>query len=277
MRPFKRVKHILSKAISILVILICLALLITIWIFQDDVSSSAVAIFAEVDNVAQVMRNGIGRIEPEINTLRSLIGGVETASEEISQNISEEGIIPRLLPQSVVAGLTTSSQSLQDNFMAVNNLLDATSDILLALDNMPFIDIPEKGLSTIATLQDTMEEISGQIETLKTNIDELRSEAAGKISQVTNAAIFLGEEVDQFRSDLIQIDNDLDAIQTSVRRYQRLTPPVIISTAIILSLLSAWVVYSQVIMFSRSGNLNPVKINDTAGKSDPSLDEEHLV
>lgn len=270
-----RVQSILYKSISILVILLNLALITFVWIVQDDVSSSAVSIFAEVDNVAQVMRNGLARVEPEIRNLQRLIGQVETASEGIAQNVSEEGIILRLLPETVVDSLTASSQSLRDNFIAVYELLEATSDILLALDKIPFVEIPERGLSTVATLQVTMEEIAGQVESLKNNIIDVREETGARISQVTNAAVLLGAKADQFHADLLQVDEDLDSIQISVRKYQRLTPPVVLSSVIILSLLSGWVVYSQVMLISRSEKLFRQRSYNGSEQHEPPSDEEN--
>jgi hypothetical protein len=274
MRTSNRVKSILYKTISVLIILLNLALITIVWIVQDDVSSSAVAIFTEVDNVAQVMRNGIGRVEPNIRKLQGLIGLVEFASEEIAQNVSEEGIILRLLPETIVDSLAVSSQSLRENFIAVYDLLGATSDILLTLDKIPFVEIPARGLSTVATLQVNMEEIAGQVESLTNNVNDLRAEAGARISKVTDAAVFLGAEVDRFHTDLIQIDTDLDSIQVSVRKYRRLTPPVVLSSAIILSLLSGWVIYSQVVMISRSVELFPLEKNKHVPEHrEPPLDE----
>jgi len=256
MRTFSRLRSIIFKAISVLVILLNLALMVLVWIVQDDVSSSAVAIFTEVDHVTQVMGSGIARVEPELLTLKGIIVQVGTASEEIAQNVSEEGIILRLLPHTVGERLTSSSLSLRDNFIAVYDLLEMTSEVLLALNNIPFVEIPEKGLSTIATLQGSMEEITGQVELLKNTISDTREEAGIVISKVTAASAILGAEVDQFQSDLIQIKTDLDAIQIKVRRYQRLTPPVVLTFVIILSLLSGWVVYSQINMISRPERIN---------------------
>jgi len=268
-----RTKSILYKTFSILVTVLTLVLVIFVWIVQREVSSSAVAIFKQVDNVAQVMRIGIARVEPEIRTLRGLIGQVESASEEIAQNVTEEGIIMRLLPDTVVDSLTESSMSLRENFVAVYDLLEATVDILLALDRMPFVEIPARGLSTISTLQETMEDISDQVESLKNNVVQVREETGARISRVTDAAVFLGAEADQFYADLIQIDEDLESIQNSVRRYQRLTPPLIIAFAIILTLLSAWIVYSQVVMFSRSQTLSQGISSEISENQVPPLDE----
>jgi hypothetical protein len=268
-----RVQSILYKTISILVILLNLALVMFVWIVQDDVSSSAVAVFTEVDNVAQVIRNGIARVEPEIRNLRRLIGEVETASEGIAQNVSEEGIILRLLPETVVDSLTASSHSLRDNFIAVYELLEATSDILLALDKIPFVEIPARGLTTVATLQENMEDIAGLVESLKDNIIDVRAETGARISQVTDAAAFLGAKADQFHADLLQIDTDLDTIQISVRKYQRLTPPVVLSSVIILSLLSGWVVYSQVAVILHSEKLFRQKSSNVSEHQEHPLDE----
>jgi hypothetical protein len=273
MRISTRVQLILFKTASVLVILLTLILMTFVWIVQDGVSSSAVAVFTEVDNVAQVMRNGIARVEPEISNLRGLIGQVETVSDEIAQNVSQEGIILRLLPETVIDSLTDSSQSLRDNFIAVYILLDATSDLLLALDKMPFVEIPTRGLSTITNLQETMEEIAGQVESLKNNVIQVREGIGARISQVTDATAFLGAEVDQFHADLIQIDTDLDSIQISVRRYQRLTRPVVLSSVIILSLFSGWIVYSQVVMFTRSEKLILQNSSDIPEGQEHPLDE----
>lgn len=226
------------------------------WFVQDNVSSSAVLVFAEIDNVAQVMRNGIARVEPKASNLRRLIGQVEIVSEVVAENVSNNGLFLRLLPQTFVDNLRLSSQSLSENFNAVYDLLGVTSDILMTLEKIPFVAIPERGLSSIATLQVKMEEIGDKVDSLQNNIEDIRVETSAKISQVTDAAVFLGAEVDKFQTDLIQIDTDLDSIQVSVRKYQRLTPPVILSSVIIISLLSAWVVYSQVLMISRSIRLN---------------------
>jgi DNA repair exonuclease SbcCD ATPase subunit len=254
-----------------------LALITFIWIVQDDLSNSVVIIFTETDNITQVLRNGIARVEPELLGLRDLIRQIEIDSQEIAQNVSEEGIIPRLLPETIAESLSTSSQSLQDNFIAVYDLLEASASIFLALDQIPFIEIPENGLRTIATLQDSMEDIIEQAESLKTNIGDVRTEKGARISRLTDGAAFLAEKVDQFLSDLNQIDRDLDTIQTSIRKYQRLTPPVILSSAILISLLSAWVVYSQVNIIYQSGNHNREKINDNSEHPEHRPDEGHQI
>jgi DNA repair exonuclease SbcCD ATPase subunit len=277
LRSANRLKSILSKAISVLVIMVNLALITFIWIVQDDLSNSVVIIFTETDNITQVLRNGIARVEPELLGLRDLIRQIEIDSQEIAQNVSEEGIIPRLLPETIAESLSTSSQSLQDNFIAVYDLLEASASIFLALDHIPFIEIPENGLRTIATLQDSMEDIIEQAESLKTNIGDVRTEKGARISRLTDGAAFLAEKVDQFLSDLNQIDRDLDTIQTSIRKYQRLTPPVILSSAILISLLSAWVVYSQVNIIYQSGNHNREKINDNSEHPEHPPDEGHQI
>jgi len=270
LRSANRLKSILSKAISVLVIMVNLALITFIWIVQDDLSNSVVIIFTETDNITQVLRNGIARVEPELLGLRDLIRQIEIDSQEIAQNVSEEGIIPRLLPETIAESLSTSSQSLQDNFIAVYDLLEASASIFLALDH-------ENGLRTIATLQDSMEDIIEQAESLKTNIGDVRTEKGARISRLTDGAAFLAEKVDQFLSDLNQIDRDLDTIQTSIRKYQRLTPPVILSSAILISLLSAWVVYSQVNIIYQSGNHNREKINDNSEHPEHRPDEGHQI
>ncbi|MFN2237477.1 MAG: hypothetical protein ACK2U1_24865 [Anaerolineales bacterium] len=276
MKVFSRLGPILTKIISILVIILCIALISVIWIIQDDISSGINAIFTEVDNLAQVMRNGIATVEPGLASLSDLIGQVETSTEEIAQNVSDEGLILRLLPLSVVDDLESSSQSLKDNFNAVYDLLEAASDMLLALDKLPIIDMPEKGLSIITSLQESMENLSDRVDSLKTSIVEIRTGMGERISRVSDFAALLGSEADQFHSNLIEIDTDLDTIQTKVRNYQRLSTPLIITTVILISLLSAWVIYTQIVMFSRSTIPEREKVIDiTENQSRTKHEKDH--
>lgn len=119
MRTSNRLLSILYQTLSVLVILINVALITFMWFVQDNVSSSAVLVFAEIDNVAQVMRNGIARVEPKASNLRRLIGQVEIVSEVVAENVSNNGLFLRLLPQTFVDNLRLSSQSLSENFNAV--------------------------------------------------------------------------------------------------------------------------------------------------------------
>jgi len=270
----RRVQSILSIAISAVVIVLSTILVIFVWIVQDDLSSSVVAVLTELDNVFQIIRDSVSWIEPEILTLGQLTSEVETATIQIAQNLSDGGIILRQLPKETVADLTEKNQSLQINFVSFYDLLEAVSDVLLAVDQAPFIDFPGKSLSTISTLKSGMEQISDQIDLLETNLTDLRQESGVRMSKISDSAAFLGEEIENFRTDLIEIDRDLEKIQEKVHRYELVTPRLIITSAIFISLFAGWIVYSQIrlIFYQESQNY---KGNEDAGEKAPSpIDEE---
>ncbi|MEA3326207.1 MAG: hypothetical protein U9R53_02730 [Chloroflexota bacterium] len=277
MKFLKRAENFLSIGMSVLVIVLCVGAVTVAWFLQGKFSSSAVALFEGVDHYAQIMRNGIDRVETELTNLGDLIAQVEQASEDISENVSQTGIVSILLPLSIENEITTSIQSLQDKFRAVNDLLIATSEMLKALDNILFIDTLENSLNAVEALQDGMNEISDQAGFLKKDISDFRSEAGEKLSKITNTAVRLNTEVDQAQSDLLRMDTDLNAIQIQARKFQRITPTVIILIVILLTLLSGWVGYSQVTVISRSANRNRSAINGATGTDGSSSDHGTLI
>ena len=252
MNFLRRVQPILAIGVSVLVILICVGAIASVWIVGGKIASAAVTVLGAVDESAQAMRNGVNRVDTGLARLGDSIGTVEEASEQLAQNVSDKGLLLILLPPTREQELTTALQSVQRDFIAIQDLLEATSGMLQALDSIPFVDTPGKGLATIQALQEGMDEISTQVEVLKIDIGEFRSGVAANISRITNATTRLSNQLDGIRSELALADSDLNAIQVQSRRLQKLSPILMVLNSIFVALMALWVGYSQVVMIERS-------------------------
>jgi hypothetical protein len=248
----RRVQPILAIGVSVLVILICVGAIASVWIVGGKIASAAVTVLGAVDKSAQAMRNGVDRVDTGLARLGDSIGTVEEASEQLAQNVSDKGLLLILLPPTREQELTTALQSVQRDFIAIQDLLEATSGMLQALDSIPFVDTPGKGLATIQALQEGMDEVSTQVEVLMTDIGEFRSGVAANISRITAATTRLNNQLDGIRSELTLVDSDLDAIQVQSRRLQKLSPILMLVNSIFVALIALWVGYSQVVMIERS-------------------------
>ena len=252
MNFLRRVQPILAIGVSVLVILICVGAIASVWIVGGKIASAAVTVLGAVDKSAQAMRNGVDRVDTGLARLGDSIGTVEEASEQLAQNVSDKGLLLILLPPTREQELTTALQSVQRDFIAIQDLLEATSGMLQALDSIPFVDTPGKGLATIQALQEGMDEVSTQVEVLMTDIGEFRSGVAANISRITAATTRLNNQLDGIRSELALADSDLNAIQVQSRRLQKLSPILMVLNSIFVALIALWVGYSQVVMIERS-------------------------
>jgi hypothetical protein len=248
----RRVRPILTIGVSVLVLLICVGAIASAWIVGGKIAFAAVTMLGAVDKSAQAMRNGVDRVDTGLARLGDSIGTVQEAAEQLAQNVSDKGIILILLPPTREQELTTALQSVQRDFIAIQNLLDATSEMLQALDSIPFVDTPGKGLAKIQALQEGMDELSTQVEVLKADIGEFRSGVAADVSRITTATTRLTNRLEGIRSELVLVDSDLNAIQVQSRRLQELSPILLLLNSIFVTLIALWVGYSQVVMIDRS-------------------------
>ncbi len=252
MKFLRRVQPILAIGVSVLVILICVAIVIGIWVLQGKITSVAVTMLTGVDKSAQVMRNGVLRVDTGLVNLGDSVSIVEKASEQLAQNISDKGLLLLLLPPAQEQELTTAVQSVQQDFTAIQELLDATGEMLQTLDSIPFIETSGKSLAAVEALQNGMNEITAQVEQLKTGIAEFRSGVTENILRITNVTTSLNHQLDGLRSDLALVDTELNNVQVQARKLQRLFPTLLLLNSLFVTLIAGWIVYSQVVMIDRS-------------------------
>lgn len=252
MRIFRRAQPIFVIVVSILVLSICAIVIAGTWFLEGKITSAIVAALEGVDITAQTMRNGIGRVDTGLIKFGDAVNSVEKASEELAQNINDRGLVLNLLSSDREQELTLAIESVQQDFLAIQDLLETTSEMLQMLDSIPFIDTPGKGLAAVETLQDGLNQVIDQVDVLNSEIGEFRSEAAAGISRITAATSRINRQVEVARSDMALVDSDLNALQVQSKKLQRLTPTVLLLNSIFVTLLGIWVIYSQVVMIDRS-------------------------
>ncbi|MEJ2599150.1 MAG: hypothetical protein P8Z00_12500 [Anaerolineales bacterium] len=248
----KRIQPFLVIAVSVLVLLICAAGIAGFWVVESATSSTAVQMLQAVDNVAQGMRVGVGGVDNGLVSLEESVSSVEAASDQLSQNVSDKGLLLTLLPTTKEQELTATVQSVRDDFAAIRDFLSATNEMVQAVNNLPFVSIPDNALASIETIQESMIRMTALVENLKASINESRSQAAVNISKITQSAANLNNLLIGMRSDLSQVDAELNTIQVQSRRLQELLPIILISSAIALTLMAIWIAYSQIVMINRA-------------------------
>jgi hypothetical protein len=247
-----RIRPYLVISFCVLVLLICATGVTGFWFFERSASSAAVQILVAIDRSAQIMRNGLGGVDTGLATLGGSVSSVESASAQLSQNVNDRGLLLTLLPTTKEQELTTAAQSVRDNFVAIWDFLEATKEMVQAINGLPLVKLPGNSLATIETIQERMGRMVVQVEELNAEIRQFRSQAAASISRITELTTSLNSLLAGMRADLAQVDTELNTIQVQSRELQELLPIILLSSAIAVTLVAIWIGYSQIVMITRA-------------------------
>lgn len=263
MKLSPRFRLIFVITLSTFVLIVSAATLAVVWVVQGKISATAVAMLRGFDQSAQVLRNGVARIDTGLVKLEETTGKIEIASTQLAQSVSDRGVALTLLPETLEQEITTSVNSVQEIFSTIEDLLQAIYDTMRAIDNLPFIEAPAKGLDAVNKLQGEIEQLVALADGLRANIRAFRLSAATGVTRITTTASNLNSQVLDTRVELSLIGEDLERIQVQSRHYQKQLPVLLIFFAVLITFVTAWVGYTQIMMITRAvGSYRLIKSNE---------------
>jgi DNA repair exonuclease SbcCD ATPase subunit len=252
LRISPRIRLISMISISSLVLLICLTAVVQIWLVKGKVTDASIKMLQAMDESASMVSNIATRVDTGLAKIADISGKIESASSQLEQNVDDRGVVLLLLPETREQELTAAVISVQEDFAAIRELLQAVNETIQAFNRLPFVELPEKGLAAIETLESRIDQLTVLVDRVKADIQAFRSETAGRISKITTAASDLNLQLANIRSNLQLVDSELKSIQVQSRELQELLPTLLTSIAIMVTLLAVWVGYSQMVIIERA-------------------------
>jgi DNA repair exonuclease SbcCD ATPase subunit len=252
LRISPRIRLISMISISSLVLLICLVAVVQIWLVKGKVTDASIKMLQAMDESASMVSNIATRVDTGLAKIADISGKIESASSQLEQNVDDRGVVLTLLPETREQELTAAVISVQEDFAAIRELLKAVNETIQAFNRLPFVELPEKGLAAIETLESRIDQLTVLVDGVKADIQAFRSETAGRISKITTAASDLNMQLANIRSNLQLVDSELKSIQVQSRELQELLPTLLTSIAIMVTLLAVWVGYSQMVIIERA-------------------------
>jgi phosphomevalonate kinase len=252
LRISPRIRLISMVSISSLVLLICLSAVVQLWLVKGKVAAASIIMLQAMDESASMVSNIATRVDTGLAKIADVSGKIESASSQLAQNVDDRGVVLTLLPEAREQELTAAVTSVQEDFAAIRELLKAVNEAIQAVNRLPFIELPVKGLAAIESLESRIEQLTVLVDGVKADIHAFRSGTAGKISKITASVSDLNIQLANIRSNLQLIDSELENIQVQSRKLQELLPSLMTSIAVMVTLLAAWVGYSQIVIIERA-------------------------
>jgi uncharacterized phage infection (PIP) family protein YhgE len=248
----QRILGLISMIVSGLVLLLALGGIIGAWSLRGTTIQVSTGILEGVDQLAQVGRNNIARLDTRLSQLETAVGEVIAAADQIKQNVEDKGVVMVLLPPEKEQQLENTTQQISDGLAAVKDTIEAVREIKQTIDRIPFVDLPELDPAKVAATEESIDSLRSGVTELKNDVRQFREGSAAEISKISTAAENVGNRLTTSRDRLAEVDDRLEALQNGATQLVQSAPIYINTIVVVLTLVLAWVVYAMVVLIRQS-------------------------
>jgi DNA repair exonuclease SbcCD ATPase subunit len=247
----KKILYSLVIAMSVLVLLLNTAGIVGLWMAGVPLSNAAVAALKVVENSAKAIQKSTGRVDDALAKLQGKVTDITDATQQISKNVSDKGLVLTLLPEEKEQQITKQAGSLRDTFNEIKGSVTTGLDLYRSIDAMPFINLPGLSTDQMNKIESSVAETQSQAETLRSEVAAFRSGASEKVDKVEAAASKLNEKIQSARDEVAKVNSKLTKLEEFSIRMQKKIPGIFITISVILTLIFAFVIWTQVEMVKK--------------------------
>jgi hypothetical protein len=253
MQTEKKSRHIGRKTwysvaigLSVVVIMISIAAIIGAWWLQSALGPTIVNLLAAVEKSAAGGRLLIERLDQGLEEIQGLTAGISDASQQLSQNVTDKGLVLTLLPEEREDQLVERVTSLAESIQSVVDVARSALEMYRAIDSIPFVSLPKPDEEAVAKLEQTISGIQSAAQELAQGVKDFRNGVTAAIGRVTEAAERIDARLGEARQNLTKLDASLAALQQIAADLQERLPSLFMLTALFTTLFLAYVIYTQV-------------------------------
>jgi hypothetical protein len=244
----KKILYALVIVMSSLLLLVSVAGIIGVWVVEQPVSNAAVTVLSVVESSTGVIRASNARVDQAVAALQVKTTEISDASQQLSQNVTDKGLVLVLLPEQKEQQLIQTSSSVRDTYNGLRDSIRNGLDLYRSINRIPFVSLPGPSDDQMQKIDASMTKTQVQVEAVRSQMADFRSGVTDKIDKVGAAASLLNDELNQARDALSQLDSRLAALQALSVRLQQVIPGVLVAIAVIISLILAFLIFTQVEM-----------------------------
>jgi hypothetical protein len=244
----RKVLYALVIFMSGLIIFLNVAGIIGVWTVGRMISNATVAVLKVVENTANTIQESTAKMDARLVTFQEKVNEIMEATQKLSGNVSDKGLIMVLLPEEQEQQLTDKAGSVRDSLNTIKESLSTAVELYRSVDEMPFINLPTLDKDQREQLDQALDQTQSQTGTLRSEIADFRSGVTEKVDKVEAAANKLNERIQNARDRVAKLDAKMAALKAFSIRAQHDIPIIFNTIFVILSLLFAFVIWTQVEM-----------------------------
>lgn len=247
----KKILYALVIVMSSLIIFLNAAGIIGVWTVGRMISNAAVAVLKMVENTASTIQESTAQVDARLVTFQEKVTEITDATQKLSINVSDKGLVMVLLPEEREQQLTDRADAVRETFGTIKESLSTAVELYRSIDAMPFINLPTLDKDQREQLDQALDQTRSQTGILRSEIADFRSGVTDKVDKVEAAANKLNERIQNARDRVAKLDSKMAALKAFSIRMQHDIPIVFMVTSVILSLILAYVIWTQVEMIRK--------------------------
>ena len=248
----KRILAVTAIILSGLVILLCAAGVIGAWAFSGNVITAGTNLVNAADKAAGAIQTGLESVDNALNRLEADTQSIEDASAQLSQNISDKGLVLVLLPPAKEEILINTVARIKDTLTTVEQMLSSFINTYEAIDSLPFVKLPKPDPEQLDSLGVKVGKLSTDIEALQANIQAARDNSAGAAQKISDAVGKINDGIEESRREIQARNAQLVTTRITLATVKGSLPSWVYLSVAVITLVLSWIIYTQVLIIQFS-------------------------
>jgi hypothetical protein len=242
----RKIWYGVAIALCGLVILLSVVGVAGTWLVGSSLSTAITQALVVVENTATSLSAVVGQVDDGILRFEENTTAIRSATQQLSQNITDKGLVLTLLPEEREQALVAQAEELRQTMQSVVDALNAGLELYRTIDRLPFVSLPVPPQDTIAGVEQAIADTQGLVQQVSEGIQAFRAGVTQEISRVTTLLDEINARLGAAQQNLAQLDSTLMAVKDAAARVREVVPLVFTLISIFTTLFLSWIVYTQV-------------------------------
>lgn len=242
----RRIWFGIAMFLSGLILLLSVGGIVGVWVIERVLADTVVQVLDALGDVTASLRQATQGIDQKLERMQSISTFISTASARLSEQVTDQGLVLLLLPEEQEQNLVELSSSVREAIQPYKDMLMTGLTIYRSIDQLPFVNLPSPNQDQVDKTEESVGEIQSALDSLKTDIVAFRAGTSEKINKVETGADLLTARLGQSRDRLAELDARLAITQENLVQLQETVVRVLVLVSFLITLLLAWVIYSQI-------------------------------
>lgn len=256
MHTLKRIGHFLLVIVAVLVIVLSGAGLYGTWWLHNTVTDLTLRVFSVVNTGVAVVDNGVALVGGLVQDGRTEVQQAEETITTVGANLQENSPVLTALNNRLETRLAPTVSKVQTALAPVSGALQTVNVVVGILNSIPFIQENAPAVDRVDTALSQVELLAADVRQLD---DTLRASVVEGKNQLTQEAVTtltgLTTRIDTGLSEVQVtvegVQSDIAALQVRIDTRQARLLRIYNLTAIALTLLMLWLIYSQIVVIQK--------------------------
>ncbi len=245
--------RVLALIVAVFVIILSLASICGAWWANTTLSNITVQTFTIVNTGVNVVDTGVGRVERLVQTGRTEVQQTADTIVSVADDLRANRPILTALSERVETRLGPTVDQINQALAPVHEALTKISSVVSLLNSIPFINERAPRLDALDQALDRLSALAADIRQLRTTLREAALSEADRMTQaavdvLTGVTTRIDDRLAETQANVQQVQADIQALRDELAARQARLLLIYNLSAIALTLILLWVIYSQVVV-----------------------------